>query len=546
MKLKNKFIAASFALPMALGSMLVSCEDSCNNCNCESYTLTSVCDADSVNTPLRELYSEETVVIRGTGLSMTREVYLQGEDGVLYSVALNPAMISDNTIIITMDSEANLKTTTKLVLVSNGGCKLEYAISKPVPAPSMTTFYSEFVPDGDTCRVLGKALISDTLANDILSVWFQRDGGNPVKVESFTVGHDNTELLFKVPAGVENCSYLYLKNSHGETKSPVMFRDTRNIFLDFDQQNGTDWHGSMNHENTGWELSTIGEGNVDDYNSILNDVLGGKFPKGCNGLYNALTLTTFSSDFTANSAIMLARYTQQEEKSDASSLLGPFINEDISTLCLKFEVYVPEKLKFGSYFYIVFAGYGAENKAMCEEMYGNYGVCEDGHLRGVTSNGTNDARFGTFSYDASNAVLQCFQNKIGVPAAWFHPGAFEGFDEDAGADGGVKVTDASAFYTKHGWMTVAIPLNSDNFRFSPKDMGILTTNAYKACHTLEPNDFYTMFIHNDSDETQKQLNTPYGARCFFAFDNFRIVPDDGAGVRFSKYNGATAASKYPY
>ena len=92
-------------------------------------------------------------------------------------------------------------------------------------------------------------------------------------------------------------------------------------------------------------MEAIGEGNIDDYNSIYKDVLGGKFPKGCNGLYNAITLTTFSSDFSANSAIMLAPYLQGEAKSD-TSLLGQFRNEDISTLCLKFEVYVPEKLKF--------------------------------------------------------------------------------------------------------------------------------------------------------------------------------------------------------
>ncbi|MBR0503272.1 MAG: hypothetical protein IJJ77_08540 [Paludibacteraceae bacterium] len=543
MKLKNKFIAASFALPMALGSMLVSCEDSCNNCNCESYTLTSVCDADSVNTPLRELYSEETVVIRGTGLSMTREVYLQGEDGTLYAVALNPSLISDNTIIITMDSEANLKTTTKLVLVSNGGCKLEYAISKPVPAPSMTTFYSEFVPDGDTCRVLGKALISDTAANDILSVWFQKDGGNPVYVTNFKTAHDNTELLFPVPAGVENCSYLYLKNSHGETKSSVMFRDTRNIFLDFDKQIASDWRGSMTLDNTGWNMEALGT-RADDYVDMFNNVLGGKFPKGCNGLYNAITLATSSTDFSTNSAILLAPYLQGETKSD-TSLLGQFRNEDISNLCLKFEVYVPEKLKFASYFYIVFANYGAEDEEMCHQHYGSFAKCEPGHLRGLTSNGTNNRAIGSFVYDESSATLECLQNQIGVPAAWFHPGAFEGLNEDEGS-GTIVITDPNSFYTKHGWMTVAIPLSSDYFRFSPKDKDIVTTNNYKTCHTLDVNDFYTMFVHTNNEECQKALKTPYGPVCFVGFDNFRIVPDDGAGVRFTKYNGATPGSKYPY
>lgn len=547
MKLKNKFIAASFALPMALGSMLVSCEDTCNNCNCESYTLTSVCDADSVNTPLRELYSQETVVIRGTGLSMTREVYLQGEDGVLYAVALNPAMVSDNTIIITMDSEANLKTTNKLILVSSGGCKLEYAISKPVPAPSMTTFYSEFVPEGDTCRVLGTALISDTAANDILSVWFQKDGGNPVYVNKFSIAHDNTELLFPVPEGVEDCSYLYLKNSHGETKSPVMFRDTRNIFIDFDTLIMTDWRGSMLPDNSAWNTDAISEGAIDDYNSILTNVLGGKFPKGCNGNYNALTLTTFCNDFSTNSALMLAPHLQGDEK-PTTSLLGQFENNvDISNLCLKFEVYVPEKLKFGSYFYIVFGAYGAEDPEICSETYGRFATCESGHLRGITSNGIDNKNpsVGSYHYDADAASLECFQSQIAVPAAWFHPGSFEGLNEDAG-EGTVVVKDANAFYTKHGWMTVAIPLSSDYFRYCPKDKGIVTTNNYKACHTLEAKDFYTMFIHSDSDDCQKSLKTPYGALCFFAFDNFRIVPDDGGGVRFTKYNGPTAGSRYPY
>lgn len=545
MKLKNKILAASFALPIALGSMLVSCEDSCNNCNCDSFTITSVCDADSVNTPLKELYSQETVVIRGTGLSTTREVYLQDSTGAMYFVALNPALITDNTIIITMDCDANMISTDKVVLVSNGGCKVEYAINKPVPAPTLKMFYSEFVPAGDTCRILGSALISDELNRDTLKVWFQADGGQPVYVNEYTIDHDNTELRFAVPEGVQNCSYLYMKNSHGQTKSSIMFRDTRNIFLDFDTKIGSDWRGSMTLDNTGWNTAAIGT-NIDTYNEILAKVLGGSFPKGCNGLYNAVTVTTASNDFSTNSAILLAPKIQGEAKSD-TSLLGQFRNDEISNLCLKFEVYVPEQLRFGSYFYIVFGAYGAEDVTMCQETYGRYAICEAGHLRGITGNGQKNANpnLGSFNYDDANAVLTCHQSQIGVPAAWFHPGAFAEYDESAGG-GSIKITPEKSFYTKHGWMTVAIPLSSDYFKYSPKDMGIMTTDNYKACHTLEPKDFYTMFIHTDSDVCQADLKTPYGNICYVGFDNFRIVPDDGGGVRFTKYNGATSGSVYPY
>jgi hypothetical protein len=43
-----------------------------------------------------------------------------------------------------------------------------------------------------------------------------------------------------------------------------------------------------------------------------------------------------------------------------------------------------------------------------------------------------------------------------------------------------------------------------------------------------------------------QTKVSSGNESFVAVDNFRIVPEDNGGARFSKYNGIIPSSRYPY
>ena len=244
MKLINKIITTA-VLPLAMAGMMASCEDACTNCSCDNFKITSIVSGDSLQ-QLNELYSDQVVVIKGVGLSSVHDVYLVDSTGAQYSVELNPTFVTDNNIVITMSSDAALVSTEKVLVVSNYGCRNEYAIKKPVSAPSIKLFYCEFVPDGDTLRVYGNAFLNNPEMKDTLKVWFQSmDGATIVKADSFVIDHDNTELRIKVPVGVADNSYLYVQNNHGVSVSPMLFRDTRNIFLDFDEEIASNLRGSM-------------------------------------------------------------------------------------------------------------------------------------------------------------------------------------------------------------------------------------------------------------------------------------------------------------
>lgn len=578
MKLKNKFLSAVALLPVALGGMMVSCEDHCSGCNgdinCSDYKITSVASADSINSALGEMYAEQTVIIKGTGLSTTREAYLVDSVGNRYAVELNPTFVTDNNVIITMKSDADLISTESIILVSQGGCTAQYGIAKPVSSPSIKMFYCEFVPDGGTLRVAGSAFLEDAESKDTLKVWFEQIDevtGNPnglrtyVSRDSFTIAHDQCELLITVPAGLPNSTKLGVENSHGIAYSSMRFRDTRNIWLDFDSdtthagdENGATLAYDKLTNNTGvptWRTSdALSE---TDYANILS-AIGGSFPASCNNdvvetetgtshknLYGVLATSQGNGNFNKSGYIYYAPYSMERPQVD---LLGDFSNEEISNLVLKFEVYVPSSLPWYSYAYIVFSAYGTdatdeESRVPFLEQY--YGLDID-----------NDVIPGRFSRDlTSNTKLKAGKNKkaddgetfecnasCGTPGAWFHP-ASAVIDEQNGS-----LVSAGSFSTD-GWMTVAVPLTSGDggsFAYAISDFGFLTQYKMgKHCGELNKTDFCNFYIEvEDAGTMQKAAG--YGTNMFLAVDNFRIVPEDNGGVRFSKNDGATATSKYPY
>lgn len=581
MKLKNKFLSAVALLPVALGGMMVSCEDHCSGCNgdinCSDYKITSVASADSINSALGQMYAEQTVIIKGTGLSTTREAYLVDSVGNRYAVELNPTFVTDNNVIITMKSDADLISTESIILVSQGGCTAQYGIAKPVSSPSIKMFYCEFVPDGGILRVAGSAFLEDTESKDTLKVWFEQIDevtGNPnglrtyVSRDSFTIAHDQCELLITVPAGLPNSTKLGVENSHGIAYSSMRFRDTRNIWLDFDSdtthagdENGATLAYDKLTNNTGvptWRTSdALSE---TDYANILS-AIGGSFPASCNNdvvetetgtshknLYGVLATSQGNGAFNKSGYIYYAPFSMGRPKVDLRGQFAKKENMSIDNLVLKFEIYVPSSLPWYSFSYIVFSAYGTDatddaERAVYLAQYYEYDV-------------DNDAGAGRFSRDlTSNTKLKTGQNKkaddeksficnqsCGTPGAWFHP-ASAVVNEESG-----DLVSAGSFSTD-GWMTVAIPLTSGdggNFAYNISEYGFFTQyKVAKHCGPLNETDFCNFFIEIQ-DEGNMQKNAGLGNLVFVALDNFRIVPEDNGGVRFSKNDGATATSKYPY
>lgn len=561
MKLKNKFLSTAFALPLAAAGLMVSCEDTCVDCNCENYKVTSVSSSDSINTALGEMFAEQTVIIKGTGLASTQEVYLADSVGTLYPVVLNPAFVTNNNIIVTMKSDADLVSTESIVLVSGSGCRVSYAIAKPVAAPSIKLFYSEFVPAGDTLRVLGSAFLSNLEKKDTLKLWFEAvdENGNPngtkypIADSLFKVYNNFEELRIFVEEGLPENLKLAASNSNGTSYSSMLFRDTRNVWLDFDSDTThaggysgalATFDGSKATNELTWDETSYA-GNPGYFDNVMSKI-GGKFPAGCDGLYTVLTNGAApGANFKRECLVYLTPFTMDPAR-PKRNLMGPWAeSKAVEDMVLKFEVYIPKDLPWGSYAYAVFSAYSSET---LEGACAAYGLDEfTDQLPGTFS------RDLTLSYQVtiqgkpvsdkpSNTEYNCLTSR-GVPAAWLHMGSFT-VDEQTGT-GSFK----EAFHTKDRWMTVAIPLTHGDggaFMYDVSNSGIITADAMaKHCGGLKSSDFYNFFLHME-DNYNCQAAVSSGNESFVAVDNFRIVPEDNGGARFSKYNGIIPSSRYPY
>lgn len=522
MKIKHGFYASVAALTLSCAGFLSSCEDKCATCNCDSFHVDYVVNPDSMDIPLTQLTSKSTIVIVGSGLGTANGVYLVDKDNNPYSVELNPAFVTDNSIVITLDCDANELRTESLLVTNSGGCQASIALPKPVPAPSIKMFRSEFVKELDTLRVAGNAFLS--AGGEKLKVYFEDEKGNRIEVNNYVTTHDNRELLIPVPKGLPDNQYVYVKNQFGEAKSTMMFRDTRNIFLDFDEKLASKCHGALDTFST--ELSSYIKNSSDfSKHEAVKKAMGGSYPEGCNGYYAAITSTGDGWHFAEDEMIYLTQY--QQGYTTPVDLRGSFTNVDFHTLVLKFEVYIPSAVPLGSWFYIVFSAYGAEDQTLCEEAYGE------------------NVKYGYFARDLTKVAgfdkntFTCSGKGVGTPAAWLNMATLS-VDESESSSG----TLGSAFHTGDRWMTVAVPLTDDVFKYNVSDQNLITDDKFICCDHLKEKDFYNFFIHLNADGFQSEAFS--NGKCFVAFDNFRIVPEDNGGVRFSKYYGPTAASKYPF
>lgn len=525
MRIKYGFFASVASLALGAG-LFSSCEDQCVGCQCDSFVVDRVVNADSMDVALTELTSNTTVVIVGSGLSTANGVYLVDAKNNRHSVYVNPTFVTDNAIVVTLDSDADNMRTESLLVTSSGGCERYVELAKPVPAPSIKMFYSEFVPDGDTLRIAGSAFLS--VPGDKLEVFFYDKNDEPISAK-YEKAHGDNELLVVVPEGVADSKPVTVKNQFGECTSSMLFRDTRNVFLDFDNVVASDKHGALEPFTKDWNSYVQTNAERVYYDEMLA-AMGGEMPRECNGYYAVITSTADGFHFNDDEMIY---FTQKAQGLEKTNVLGKFIDEDLENLVLKFEVYVPSQIPLGCWFYTVFSAYSSAGEAEgneCASIY-RFGSC------------------GYYSRDLTNVPgfdeedYSCTSKAEGVPAAWLNMASFS--VDDSKAD--PSITLSKSFDTGNRWMTVAIPLKASVFRYNPSSYSLATNDNFVSCGKLDKErDFYNFLIHCDANGQQSKAAPAFGGKLFCAFDNFRIVPDDNGGVRFTKYYGATPASKYPF
>lgn len=556
MKLKHKIMLPFLLGGAFIGSLMTSCEDTCTGCDCAGFVVDKIVSSDSLDTGLGQLTSNTTVVVLGSGLSTVSQAYFIDAKENTYDIFLNPAYITDNSIIITLDSDADFKPTNRLVLKSKNGCEIVMNIEKPVPAPVVQRFRSEFVQAGDTLRIAGTAFLPTTTTP--ITVTFYKENGDSINLVSglaqnessskvaddskdkVRIKNDNKELLVEVPEGVADSKPIRVTTEFGTNLSPILFRDSRNIFIDFDTPTKTpvNFHGSMSLDGTPdamqWDAAVFEKGNEPLYTEMLNK-MGGKFPKPCSGKYSAQTHAVSPGDYMDFDNIIA--YLQYKDYQTTNNLLGQFETEDLNNLVLKFEMLIPEEAKFGDVFYIIFSASKTEMEDMRLVLAAYpWASASNWHPRDLTAGNGVDTKEG-WTCDLS---IIGDSEKAGLPAAWFHPGKLDWSAQPAFK---YSYTEASEYHTEGEWLTVAIPLNRRNFNAPVSTHGFTTIESIVACGELAKTDFYNFFISVDGCFTAKG----HGNKFFYvAFDNFRIVPSDGGGTQFTRFDGVDPSAKYPY
>lgn len=156
------------------------------------------------------------VAIVGDNLSQTREIWFNDQ-----RATLTPTYVTNNSILVSIPSTVPAVVTDKIRFVFLDGSELLYDFKVNVPAPLFSGIKAEYVPDGEIAVLYGDFFFEPT------QVIF------PNELEGEIVELTKTEIKVRVPDGAAP-GQMQIKTNFGVAKSPFVFRDDRNVLLDYD------------------------------------------------------------------------------------------------------------------------------------------------------------------------------------------------------------------------------------------------------------------------------------------------------------------------
>lgn len=169
------------------------------------------------------------IAIIGDNLGDTRELWFNDQKALL-----NPSYVTDKSIIVNVPTTVPTEVTDELRMVFSDGSELKYPFKINVPAPIITEIKSEFVPDG------GIAVIHGDFFFEPMKVIFPGGG------EGTIVNLEKTRVEVQVPEG-SSPGNIEIVTNFGKQKSSFLFRDNRNVLLDFDTRIHETWTARIGH-----------------------------------------------------------------------------------------------------------------------------------------------------------------------------------------------------------------------------------------------------------------------------------------------------------
>lgn len=217
--------SASLFILVSLLSVFTGCDDDTatpNNGNPVVHYVRTTDPAKS-DSLLTGAFMGSLVAIVGENLSATHEIWFNDQ-----KATLNPTYVTNETILTSVPSTVPVEVTNQIRFVFADGTELLYDFSVNVPAPILTGIKSEYVEDGDIAVLYGDFFFPPT------QVFF------PGGVEAEIVILDKTRIDVRVPEG-STTGQLSVKTNFGTAKSGFIFRDDRNVLLDYDTKLHETW-----------------------------------------------------------------------------------------------------------------------------------------------------------------------------------------------------------------------------------------------------------------------------------------------------------------
>ncbi|MEH0153394.1 glycan-binding surface protein [Limibacter armeniacum] len=222
-----KYIVTLF-IPIILGISLTSCQedDLVNNGKPVIYYI-RVTDPAEADVALDSAYMGNLIAIVGDNLGDVREIWFNDQSAIL-----NPAFISDQSILVTTPNTPPAEVTDELTLKFGNGGELTHSFSISISAPRVDVLKNEYAPVGTPLTIKGDFFF------DPLVVTFE--GG----VEAEVVSLAQSELTVIVPEGAAPGA-VTVETNFGTATSSQMYYDTRNVFADFEDEPSGWWHGHL-------------------------------------------------------------------------------------------------------------------------------------------------------------------------------------------------------------------------------------------------------------------------------------------------------------
>lgn len=475
------------------GGFLTSCEDDCVDCKCEM-RIDAVIDSYN-NQEMPTLRFDKTVIFKGEGLGgVTHVDLIDGDGNVDTTLYLRPTFVTNNAIIVKIEGRANTLNLSEFKFYSKQ-CKEPYAFEIECAGdPVVKGFFSEFVPNGKLLKIAGDFFYEND--ETPLEVTFENGDNERIKgsIESYT----KSSINVIVPEGTKEGSKVWVKTPISETEAKVKLNDKSRVFLDFDNlKAGEGMYGSV--KDGQWSDGATQTTELDKVPTGMGNFGAMTFPGG----WDWNDWNTLSMDGSTRN---LDDPTWGKKNLLSMSEEVPAYDYANNNYVLKFEVFVPEDKPINHGFIVAFSEWEAEDN--CGDHYNG----TDFYCWNYLQAGDETALPG--------AVMMFDRNTVTV---------------DAEGQPSVSVGGEKTFSTNGEWMTVALPLTSKYFHVACAASGLFNTVAGRSSMGhLEAKDFYNMWIfpnpNGGAGETKDY---------FIAFDNFRIVEENGSGMLLGLFGQGT-------